>query len=50
MTLFKGFKKVGSGNIITMDPNGKTIKEMQQYCQDKFIGRKAKLEGKGLIQ
>lgn len=49
MTLFKGFKKVGAGNVITMDPNGKTVEEMQKYCQEKFIGRKAKLVGMGKI-
>ena len=46
-TFFKGFEKVGAGNIITMDPNGKTIEEMQEYCRLKFIGRKTILVGQG---
>ncbi|AUR88227.1 hypothetical protein NVP1111B_33 [Vibrio phage 1.111.B._10N.286.45.E6] len=43
ISFYRGFKKVGSSQMISSSTEGLTLEEAQKYCEEKFPSRKVKV-------
>lgn len=44
VTFYEGFKKTGATSMICGSQEGMTLKEAEEYCKDKFPGRRIKVK------